>query len=43
MILVTYRSLLLALPYRQKVDLTKYIEEHDFNFDNCFDSDIDNQ
>jgi len=25
-----------------KVDLTKYIEEHDFNFDNCFDSDADN-
>ena len=43
MILVTYQSLLLGLAYRQKVDLTKYIEEHDFNFDNCFDSDIDNQ
>lgn len=28
---------------KQKVDLTKYIEEHDFNFDNCFDSDADNQ
>ena len=28
---------------RQKVDLTKYIEEHDFNFDNVFDSDADNQ
>ena len=33
---------LLAL-IRQKVDLTKYIEEHQFNFDNCFDSDADNQ
>lgn len=31
------------LLHRQKVDLTKYIEEHDFNFDNCFDSDADNQ
>ena len=29
--------------YRQKVDLTKFIEEHDFNFDNCFDSDMNNQ
>jgi hypothetical protein len=28
---------------RQKVDLTKYIEEHYFQFDNVFDSDIDNQ
>jgi len=27
---------------KQKVDLTKYIEEHNFNFDNCFDSDMDN-
>ena len=43
MISVTYQFLLLLLPHRQKVDLTKYIEEHDFNFDNCFDSDIDNQ
>jgi len=23
--------------------LTKYIEEHNFNFDNCFDSDADNE
>lgn len=29
--------------YRQKVDLTKYIEEHHFNFDNVFESDADNQ
>ena len=28
---------------RQKVDLTKYIEEHEFNFDNAFDSDAENQ
>lgn len=27
---------------RNKVDLTKYIEEHNFNFDNCFDSEADN-
>jgi kinesin family protein 2/24 len=26
-----------------KVDLTKYIEEHYFQFDNVFDSDISNQ
>ena len=30
-------------PCRQKVDLTKYIEEHDFNFDNCFDYDANNE
>lgn len=23
--------------FRNKVDLTKYIEEHNFNFDNVFD------
>lgn len=28
---------------RLKVDLTKYIEEHNFSFDNAFDSDKDNQ
>lgn len=28
---------------RTKVDLTKYIEEHAFQFDNVFDSDQDNQ
>ena len=29
--------------YRTKVDLTKFIEEHHFTFDNVFDSDKDNQ
>ena len=28
---------------RNKVDLTKYIEEHNFNFDNAFDYQADNQ
>lgn len=28
--------------YRNKVDLTKYIEEHNFNFDNVFDYNADN-
>ena len=28
--------------YRNKVDLTKYIEEHNFNFDNVFDESADN-
>jgi len=28
---------------RMKVDLTKYIEEHLFSFDNAYDSDADNQ
>ena len=28
--------------YRNKVDLTKYIEEHNFNFDNVFDDTADN-
>ena len=27
---------------RNKVDLTKYIEEHNFNFDNAFDYQADN-
>jgi len=27
---------------RNKVDLTKYIEEHNFNFDNVFDDKADN-
>ena len=27
---------------RNKVDLTKYLEEHIFSFDNCFDEDSDN-
>jgi len=27
---------------KNKVDLTKYIEEHNFNFDNVFDDDVDN-
>lgn len=29
--------------FRNKVDLTKYIEEHNFNFDNVFDFQSDNQ
>jgi hypothetical protein len=28
---------------RNKVDLTKYIEEHNFNFDNVFDESADNR
>jgi len=28
---------------KTKVDLTKFIEEHAFQFDNVFDSDRDNQ
>ena len=28
---------------RVKVDLTKVLEEHEFNFDNVFDSDQDNK
>ena len=27
---------------RQKIDLTKYIEEHSFTFDNVFESNQDN-
>jgi kinesin family protein 2/24 len=27
---------------KEKVDMTKYIEEHSFNFDNVFDFDRDN-
>ena len=27
---------------KEKVDLTKYIEEHQFTFDNVFESDRDN-
>lgn len=27
---------------RYKVDLTKYLEEHNFNFDNVFDETADN-
>jgi kinesin family protein 2/24 len=27
---------------KEKVDMTKYIEEHSFTFDNVFDSDQDN-
>jgi hypothetical protein len=33
----------LMISYRNKVDLTKYIEEHNFNFDNVFDEEADNQ
>jgi len=40
---VSFDSEVVSARRRQKVDLTKYIEEHDFNFDNCFDSDADNQ
>jgi len=29
--------------FRSKVDLTKFIEEHYFQFDNVFDADKDNQ
>ena len=29
--------------FRTKVDLTKFLEEHHFTFDNAFDSDADNQ
>ncbi len=29
--------------YRTKVDLTKFIEEHHFTFDNAFDSEAQNQ
>ena len=29
-------------PYRMKVDLTKYIEEHLFSFDNAYNDDADN-
>ena len=29
--------------YRTKVDLTKYIEEHNFNFDRAFDENTTNQ
>ena len=32
-----------ALTFRQKVDLTKYVENHEFNFDNVFDKEADNQ
>jgi len=31
------------LSLRNKVDLTKYMEEHYFQFDNVFDSDRNNQ
>jgi hypothetical protein len=34
---------LTATVLRQKVDLTKYMEAHDFTFDNCYDSQADNQ
>jgi kinesin family protein 2/24 len=33
----------MKISYRTKVDLTKYIEEHHFNFDNAFECDQDNQ
>ena len=32
----------LIVCFRNKVDLTKYIEEHNFNFDNVFDENADN-
>jgi len=35
-------SLIPSSSYRNKVDLTKYIEEHNFNFDNVFDDRADN-
>jgi hypothetical protein len=31
------------LSYRSKVDLTKYIEEHLFEFDNAYSHEADNQ
>ena len=33
---------MLISSFRNKVDLTKYIEEHNFNFDNVFDENADN-
>ena len=33
----------MSLIYRLKVDLTKYIEEHMFQFDNAFGHEDDNQ
>ena len=33
---------LLMQELKEKVDMTKYIEEHSFKFDNVFDSDKDN-
>jgi hypothetical protein len=35
-------TLIFTSNYRVKVDLTKYIEEHHFTFDNVFESDADN-
>ena len=40
---VTSRSSLTICEPRQKVDLTKYIEEHEFNFDACYDETTTNQ
>lgn len=40
--LIRTDSNLVVQEMKQKVDLTKFIEEHEFNFDNCFDSDADN-
>lgn len=37
-----YIYLFQSISYRTKVDLTKYIEEHNFNFDNVFDDGSDN-
>lgn len=35
-------SLIMHFSLRSKVDMTKYIEEHNFNFDNVFDEHGDN-
>ena len=36
-----FRTILIS-HCRNKVDLTKYIEEHNFNFDNVFDQEANN-
>ena len=41
-IFLYYSKLIIVLFYRNKVDLTKYIEEHNFAFDNVFDDGADN-
>lgn len=28
---------------KTKVDLTKYLEEHEFLFDNCYDNQVNNE
>ena len=33
---------MIVKPYRHKVDMTKYLEEHNFKFDNSFDQRSDN-